>query len=233
MSKKWIIGIIILLAIGGFLLYFMFGRSRNNPNSNYDTSRISANTTLAENTTENNYNNGNKLDTNIGTDTAPNANSIQEQTSRVETKISSFSTPIVDTHKNRINNIKITCSRISNTVVKSNEEFSFCKVVGQPTAEDGYKEAHAFVDGELVNSIGGGNCQVSTTIYNAAKKIDGVKITERHEHDKPVGYIEMGKDATVAYDYLDLKFKNNNNFDLKLKAYIKNNKVCVDIYKIA
>ena len=48
-----------------------------------------------------------------------------------------------------------------------------------------------------------------------------------------VGYIEKGKDATVAYDYLDLKFENNNDFDLKLQAYIKNGKVCVDIYKIA
>lgn len=50
---------------------------------------------------------------------------------------------------------------------------------------------------------------------------------------KPVGYIEQGKDATVAYDYLDLKFENNNDFDLKLKAYIEDDKVCVDIYKIA
>ena len=120
-----------------------------------------------------------------------------------------------------------------NGAKKAGEEFSFCDVVGQPSAADGYKEAHAFVDGEIVNAIGGGNCQVSTTIYNAAKKIDGVKITERHEHDKPVGYIEMGKDATVAYDYLDLKFENNNDFDLELEAYIEDDEVCVDIYKIA
>ena len=60
-----------------------------------------------------------------------------------------------------------------------------------------------------------------------------MEITERHEHDKEVGYIEKGKDATVAYDYLDLKFENHNDFDLKLKAYIKDDKVCVDIYKIA
>ena len=139
----------------------------------------------------------------------------------------------MDDNENRITNIKITCSRISDTVVRSKEEFSFCKVVGQPSSADGYKEAHAFVDGELVNAIGGGNCQVSTTIYNAAKEIDGVEITERHEHGKEVGYIEMGKDATVAYDYLDLKFENNNDFDLKLDAYVKDDKVCVDIYRIA
>lgn len=220
-NKKWIIGIVILLAILGVIVYFMFFRNTNNtPESNYNPSRISYNTTLADNE-------------NTNTSTNESTNSNETKKVKTETKISSFSTPIVDDNENRITNIKITCSRISDTVVKANEEFSFCKVVGQPSSADGYKEAHAFVDGELVNAIGGGNCQVSTTIYNAVKKIDGVEITERHEHGKEVGYIEMGKDATVAYDYLDLKFENNNDFDLKLDAYIKDDKVCVDIYKVA
>lgn len=218
-NKGWIIGIIILLAIIGIIIYFMFFRNTNTTDNNYNPSRISFNTTLSEN--QNNINSEgltNSIDNN-------NEN-------KAESKISSFSTPIVDDAKGRIKNIEITCSRISNTIVKSNEEFSFCEVVGQPSSSDGYEEAHAIVDGEVVNEIGGGNCQVSTTIYNAAKKIDGVKITERHEHGKDVGYIEMGKDATVAYDYLDLKFENNNDFDLKLQAYIKDDEVCVDIYKI-
>ena len=216
-NKKLITGIVLLLILGGLLLYAFFGNKNAISQSNYTPSQVTTNTTI---------NNSNILNS---TD-----NTIKDETKTIqETKISSFTTPIVDDNKNRINNIKITCSRISGTIVKSNEEFSFCDVVGQPSSKDGYKEAHAFVDGKLTNAIGGGNCQVSTTIYNAAKKIDGVKITERHEHGKEVGYIEMGKDATVAYDYLDLKFKNNNNFDLKLKAYIKNDKVCVDVYKMA
>lgn len=223
-NKKWIIGIVILLAILGVIVYFMFFRNTNNtPESNYNPSRISYNTTLTDN--ENNNTSTN--------DSTNSTNSNETKKVKTETKISSFSTPIVDDNENRITNIKITCSRISDTVVRSKEEFSFCKVVGQPSSADGYKEAHAFVDGELVNAIGGGNCQVSTTIYNAAKEIDGVEITERHEHEKEVGYIEMGKDATVAYDYLDLKFENNNDFDLKLDAYVKDDKVCVDIYRIA
>ncbi len=224
-NKKWIIGIVVLLAIIGVIVYFMFFRNTNTtPESDYNPSRISYNTTLADG------NNTSINSENTLTNSVVNSDNSKPKT---ETKISSFSTPIVDDNKNRITNIKITCSRISDTVVKSNDEFSFCEVVGQPSSSDGYKEAHAFVDGELVNAIGGGNCQVSTTIYNAAKKIDGVKVTERHEHGKEVGYIEKGKDATVAYDYLDLKFENNNDFDLKLQAYIKNDKVCVDIYKIA
>lgn len=226
MNKKWIIGIIALLIIGGVLLYFFFGNvSNNNQPSEYTPSRTSVNTTLADNTT----NNDNSTNSNA---TNEQKNDEKQKKSTQKTKISSFSTPIVDDHENRITNIKITCSHISGTKVKANEEFSFCDVVGQPSAEDGYKEAHAFVDGELVNEIGGGNCQVSTTVYNAAKEIDGVEITERHEHGKEVGYIEMGKDATVAYDYYDLKFENHNDFTLELEAYVKKDKVCVDIYKI-
>ena len=224
-NKKWIIGIVVLLAIIGVIVYFMFFRNTNTtPESDYNPSRISYNTTLADG------NNTSINSENTLTNSVVNSDNSKPKT---ETKISSFSTPIVDDNKNRITNIKITCSRISDTVVKSNDEFSFCEVVGQPSSSDGYKEAHAFVDGELVSARGGGNCQVRNTIYNAAKKIDGVKVTERHEHGKEVGYIEKGKDATVAYDYLDLKFENNNDFDLKLQAYIKNDKVCVDIYKIA
>lgn len=221
-NTKWIIGIVALLAIIGIIVYFLFFRNASTaPESDYNPSRISYNTILAENSNNINNSNSNNL---------LESNNVK---TRTESKISSFSTPLVDDNKNRVTNIKITCSRISDTIVKAHEEFSFCEVAGQPSSEDGYKEAHAIVDGEVVNAIGGGNCQVSTTIYNAAKAIDGVEITERHEHGKDVGYIEMGKDATVAYDYLDLKFENNNDFDLKLQAYVKDNKVCVDIYKIA
>ena len=225
-NKSGIIGIILLVAIISILIYFFFFRGNTtSEQSEYTPSRIATNTTVS--------NNGNQ-NTSTQNNLTNNTNTVndRETKKKTKTKVSSFSTPIVDDNKNRINNIKITCSRISDTTVKSNEEFSFCDVVGQPSSDDGYKEAHAFVDGELVNAIGGGNCQVSTTIYNAAKAIDGVEITERHEHEKAVGYIEKGKDATVAYDYLDLKFKNNNDFDLQLDAYIKYDIVCVDIYKV-
>ncbi len=215
-NKNFVIGIILLIAIIGLFVYAFVRNNNTTPQSEYTPSQISADVNLVNN----NINNS-------------SLNTTDEKIQKIETKVGGFSTPIVDDHKNRINNIKITCSRISGTLVKSGEEFSFCDVVGQPSADDGYKEAHAFVDGKLVNAIGGGNCQVSTTLYNAAKETDGVEITERHEHGKPVGYIEMGKDATVAYDYLDLKFKNKNDYDLKIKAYVKNNKVCVEIFKIS
>ena len=214
------------LLLYGTILYFFFNKnSSNQVGDNYSTSRLSTNISNPETINSNVLNNSENTNNNDSKE-----NNKQTLT---ESKVSSFSTPIVDNNKNRVNNIKITCSRISGTVVKPDSEFSFCDIVGQPSAEDGYKKAHAFANGKLINAIGGGNCQVSTTIYNAAKKTDGVEITERHEHGKPVGYIEQGKDATVAYDYYDLKFENHNNYSLKLKAYVKNNKVYIEIYKIS
>ena len=141
MNKKWIIGIVILLAIGGVLLYVFFGNvSKNNNQSEYTPSRVATNQTINNNSTNSDINN---IDENNKT----------TEKKKTETKISSFTTPIVDDNKNRINNIKITCSRISDTIVKAHDEFSFCDVVGQPSSDDGYKEAHAFVDGKLTNAI--------------------------------------------------------------------------------
>lgn len=209
MKKGWIIAIIAIIVIG-IIVFFGF-RWFNNNNTN-NGSQYQATRTLAENQNTQN----------------------QLKTEPVETELYSFSTPIKSDDNNRLTNIKITCSRINETVVKSNKEFSFCDVVGQPSSDDGYKPADAFgKDNKIIKAIGGGNCQVSTTIYNAALGVKGLEITERHEHDRDVAYIEDGKDATVAYDYLDLKFKNKNDFDIKLYASANNDKVTVKIFKIA
>ena len=184
------------------------------------------------NTTPNARTNSEYNATRTASETQNNINQIQSE--QVETELYSFSTPIKSDDKNRLANIKITCSRINETVVKSGKEFSFCNVVGQPSSSDGYKPADAFgKDGKTIKAIGGGNCQVSTTIYNAALGVDGLKITERHEHDRDVAYIQDGKDATVAYDYLDLKFKNNNDFDIKLYSFVSDNKVTVKIFRVS
>ena len=214
MRNKWIVWIIILIILIalGFLAFKWFNES-NIPNDN--GSGYQATKTLAENQ---NY---------------VNINAVKEPTV-VESELYTFSTPIKTSDDNRLTNIKITCSRINNTTVKANEEFSFCDVVGKPTSKDGYKPADAFgKDNKIIKAIGGGNCQVSTTVYNAALGVKGLKITERHEHDRDVDYIKDGKDATIAYDYLDLKFKNTNNFDIKLYSYVKNKKVYVKINKLA
>ena len=210
MKKGWII--ILAIVVIGVIAFVGFNWFNNNHNTNNNGSQYEATRTSSKNEI--------------------NQNQIAEE-KPVETELYTFSTPIKSDDKNRLTNLKITCSRINETIVKSGKEFSFHKVVGQPSAADGYKEADAFGENnEIIKSIGGGNCQVSTTIYNAALGVTGLEITERHEHDRAVAYIEDGKDATVAYDYLDLKFKNNNNFDIKLYSAVKDDKVIVKIFKI-
>lgn len=210
MKKTWIV-ILSILIIGllGLGVYYFFFKSPNDTNNGqYHATRTSLN--------------------------SENSDISEENKEPTEIELHSFSTPIKSNSKNRLQNIKITCSRINGTTVKSKKEFSFCDVVGQPSSKDGYKPADAFgADGKIIQAIGGGNCQVSTTIYNAVLKVDGLKVTERHEHDRDVSYIQDGKDATVAYDYLDLKFKNNNDFDIKLYAFVSDNKVTVKVFKLS
>lgn len=213
--KKYILPIIILIAFIVLVAYFYFNKFNFNYESDYNANRLS---TEVEN---------NKIKNNSVANTdVPRAPVI------VEEEISSFSTKIIDDDEDRDTNIRITCNEINGTIIKNGEEFSFNKVAGNPTPDRGYKKAGVFIDGELKKGYGGGNCQVSTTIYNAVNKIDGIKVTERHEHEKEVGYIEMGKDSTVAYDGLDLKFENNTGYDIKLYTELSDNKVKVKVNKL-
>lgn len=133
-----------------------------------------------------------------------------------EKEVSTFSTQIHNKDKERQNNIEITCNTLNGTQIKPGEIFSFCDVVGKATTEKGYQEADIFVDGKKEKGLGGGNCQVSTTLYNAVLQVTDLEVTERHEHSKKVPYIEQGKDAAVSYGSYDFKFKNNSNYTIKI-----------------
>ncbi len=213
--KKYILPIIILIAFIVLVAYFYFNKFNFNYESDYNANRLS--TEVENNKVKNNS---------VANTDVPRAPVI------VEKEISSFSTKIIDDDEDRDTNIRITCNEINGTIIKNGEEFSFNKVAGNPTPDRGYKKAGVFIDGELKKGYGGGNCQVSTTIYNAVNKIDGIKVTERHEHGKEVGYIEMGKDSTVVYDDLDLKFRNNTSYDIKLYTELSDNKVKVKVNKL-
>lgn len=162
----------------------------------------------------------NKKNENIGK-TSNNENSInisRTSTESTETELASFSTPLKSGVANRIVNIKLTCGKINGYTLRNGETFSFNNLIGPCTAEEGYKEAEIYVNKQIKYALGGGNCQVSTTLYNAALAVPGITIVERHEHGKSVDYIQDGKDATVSYNTLDLKFKNETGNDLKLYA---------------
>ncbi len=112
------------------------------------------------------------------------------------------------------------------------ETFSFCNTIGKSTKAKGYQEADIFTsDGQVKKGLGGGNCQVSTTLYNAVLKVNGLKVTERHAHSNDVPYIKKGKDAAVAYGGYDLKFVNNLNEDVKIKASNTKNNVTISLVK--
>ena len=208
--KKYILPIIILIAFIILIAYFYFNKFNLNDAIDYTANRLSVE--LKNNTALN--------------------NDVSNEPVIVEEEISSFSTKIIDEDDARDTNIRITCNAINGTIIKNGEEFSFNKVAGNPTPDRGYKKAGVFIDGELKKGYGGGNCQVSTTIYNAVNKIDGVNITERHEHEEEVGYIKKGRDSTVVYYDLDLKFENNTGYDIKLYTELSDNKVKVKVNRL-
>ena len=112
----------------------------------------------------------------------------------VEEKLYSFSTEILDKDPGRQNNIKLTCSTLNGTIVNSGATFSFCDTVGKATPDKGYQKAKIFdADGNVTQGYGGGNCQVSSTLYNAILQDANFEVVERHPHAQTVDYVEERK----------------------------------------
>ena len=114
---------------------------------------------------------------------------------------------------NRNTNIRQACDNINGTILEPGEVFSFNEVVGQRTYDAGFVAATVIAGGQYEQGLGGGICQVSTTLYNAALKSD-LKIVERHTHAWPSEYISTGLDATVDWPSLDLKFENDTDYQI-------------------
>ena len=206
--------ILIILFAGGIYLYYS---NINKNNSNYEASKTaSGNETKTENNNEINNSTENKSsDANNSNENVKNIT--QNITNYKEEKLSEFTTTIYSSDKARQNNINITCNTLNGTIVKKGETFSFCNTVGQATSAKGYMEADIFDhDGHKKKGYGGGNCQVSSTLYNAILAAPSLTVTERHEHSNKVPYVAKGKDAAVAYGSYDLKFVNNSGNDIKI-----------------
>ena len=145
-----------------------------------------------------------------------NSNANKTSVIKKETEIAIFSTKIYNKDEERQNNIGITCRTLSTKQVKPGEIFSFCDTIGKSTSAKGYQEADIYVDGKKEKGLGGGNCQVSTTLYNAVLKVSELEVLERHKHSGHVPYIQEGRDAAVSYGAYDFKFKNNSNNVIKI-----------------
>ena len=131
--------------------------------------------------------------------------------------------------KGRTENIKIAANNINDTILMPGEEFSFNDSTGPRDAKSGYKEASIIMDGEFVTGIGGGVCQVSTTLYRAALRSD-MEITSRQNHGLPISYVPMGQDATVVYGYIDLKFKNNKKYPVYVESLVRGGEIYMRLY---
>ncbi len=131
--------------------------------------------------------------------------------------------------KNRNTNIDLSARAISGKTVLPGEIFSFNGATGERSAEKGYKEAPAIAGGQSKDEIGGGVCQTSSTLFNAAVRAD-LEILERNPHAWPSSYIEKGFDATVNYPGLDMKFRNNTEWPVFILAEYSSQKVTVNIY---
>lgn len=126
---------------------------------------------------------------------------------------------------NRGVNIRLASSKINGKVLGPGEVFSFNEVVGPRTKDGGYQVAHVYVRGKIIDDVGGGICQVSTTLYNAVLFAD-LQTVERRNHMFTVGYVPYGRDAAVSYNEVDYKFKNNTNWPIKIEASVsKDNKL--------
>jgi len=175
---------------------------------------------------------GSKISTVINEEKTNDDNNTNISNIPKEEEISSYATTIKDNSSGRLTNISITCSVLNNTIIKPNETFSFNNIVGQPTVEKGYQEASVIIDHKTEKGIGGGNCQVSSTLYNAVLNVPTLVVTERHEHGKDVTYVPEGKDAAVSFGSLDLKFRNDTGNDIKILASTDNQSVTIRLIKI-
>lgn len=145
--------------------------------------------------------------------------------------LATFSTRFDGSNYNRNTNIKLAAKKVNGTVILPGEKFSFNTIVGSRTIEAGFKEGTAYVGGKVVPDVGGGVCQVSSTIYNTAL-LANMQIVERSNHMFTTGYVAASRDATVYYGSLDFVFKNSRKYPIKMVASANGGVCKVSIYGI-
>jgi vancomycin resistance protein YoaR len=145
------------------------------------------------------------------------------------TELTRFSTRFRAGEKNRAHNIRLACRAIDGVILLPGDVFSYNETVGHRTRRAGFRLAPQIVDGELVPGIGGGVCQVSTTVYNAALLAD-LQIVRRNHHQFPVHYVPAGRDATVADGSLDLRFRNRLSRPVALHVTAEGSRVVARVF---
>ena len=143
--------------------------------------------------------------------------------------LSTYSTRYSTSDRDRTTNLQLAASKINGTVLMPGETFSYNQVVGERTIAAGYKEAPIYVEGEVVDGLGGGICQITSTLYNAVLYAN-LEIVERSNHQFVPSYVKASRDATVVYGSIDFKFKNNRDYPIKLVCSVSGGIAKFDIY---
>jgi len=149
--------------------------------------------------------------------------------SLINTCISSFSTNFESSSSMRANNIEICVKAINGILLMPGESFSFNEVVGERTKERGYMEAPVIIGNKVESGIGGGICQVSTTLYNAILR-SGLQHIERTHHSLPSSYVGFGLDATVDWGNIDFKFINTLDYPIYIEGHTQNKNLYINIF---
>ena len=145
--------------------------------------------------------------------------------------LATYTTNYDSSNVNRDNNLVLAASKLNGTIVNPEEEFSYNKTIGKRTIENGFKEAKAYAGGEVVLDVGGGICQLSSTLYNSVL-LANLEVTDRHNHYFKTSYVPEGQDATVSWGSLDFKFKNNRKYPIKIEAKVGEGVATINIYGI-
>ncbi|MDD2234436.1 MAG: VanW family protein [Desulfitobacteriaceae bacterium] len=159
----------------------------------------------------------------------PTNSTVQLEKYKLTGLLARYSTTYNSSQVNRVNNIRLAAQRLNGKLVKPGETFSFNETVGPRNSVAGYKEAPVIINKKMSTDLGGGVCQVSSTLYNVLLLAD-LPIIERTNHDLAVTYVPRGRDATVDYGNLDLKFQNDTERYLLIKCTAEHNSINFSLY---
>ena len=143
--------------------------------------------------------------------------------------LATFSTKYAASNVNRTTNLRLAAQKINGTVLLPGEEFSYNKIVGERTIKAGYKEAAVFSNGRVENGLGGGICQISSTLYDAVVMAN-LNVTVRRNHQFVTSYVGAGKDATVVYGAQDFKFVNTRKYPVRIEATVSGGVATVKVW---
>ncbi|WP_051318056.1 VanW family protein [Cohnella thermotolerans] len=162
--------------------------------------------------------------------TAPKATVASLKEEGISRKIAEFATSFATSSEGRSHNVTVTAKALDGTLLQPGEVFDFGAIVAKAEKEYGYREAPVIVNGKLTPGVGGGICQVSSTLYNAVIRTEGIDIVERRNHSLPVHYLPAGLDATFAEGYINFRFRNSTGKQLLIKTDVRDRQLTVKLF---